>query len=211
VTIRDHYTVISFIPISIFFESRVVFYRDGMYTNTTSMYPNDDKPSLGIEKNASTHSHDGISRLLVNNSDDKGDDSLKNEHLDPSTNNLNNEQISTYEANQTDPGYLGYILLDESRRFGIPHTESILLKGHQYTHTFIVPPGRLGIIIETTIHGPSVHSITEGSPVSDLIFPGDIIISVDDIDTSDMSSGTLTKLMRQRIDTSRQITVLSLR
>jgi hypothetical protein len=72
------------------------------------------------------------------------------------------------------------------------------------------PSGPIGIVVDTSKEGPSVHSLKSHSPMMGLITPGDLIIALDDIDTRNMSAAALTRLMakksRQR---ERKITLFS--
>jgi hypothetical protein len=73
----------------------------------------------------------------------------------------------------------------------------------------IAPPGKLGVVIDTTRDGPNVQLVKEGSPLENQIFPGDRIISVDSVDTTSMSASNVTKIMASKMDATRKITVSS--
>ena len=60
------------------------------------------------------------------------------------------------------------------------------------------PPGPLGIVIETGPDGPQIHSLKPRSQLSGLIFPGDLIIAVDDIDTREMTAATISRLVAKK-------------
>merc|ERR1712071_140101 len=62
----------------------------------------------------------------------------------------------------------------------------------------IAPPGRLGIIVETTPDGPLIYALKHSSPLVGIIKPGDIIIAMDDIDTTTMTAAELTRLMAEK-------------
>lgn len=71
------------------------------------------------------------------------------------------------------------------------------------------PPGPIGIIVDTTKDGPSVHSLKQNSPMTGLINPGDLLIGLDDMDTRGMTAATLTKLMAEKANQrERKITLL---
>ncbi len=72
------------------------------------------------------------------------------------------------------------------------------------------PPGKLGIIIDTSSQGPIIHSVKEGSVLEGLVFAGDLIVALDDEDTSDWSAHNLTRLVASKSKCERKITVLSL-
>ncbi|KAL3930893.1 MAG: hypothetical protein SGBAC_011565 [Bacillariaceae sp.] len=71
------------------------------------------------------------------------------------------------------------------------------------------PPGKLGIIIDTTVEGPVVHQINPGSALEGQLQPGDIILSIDDVDTRAMSASAITDLMIQTAKQYRSLTVVS--
>lgn len=71
------------------------------------------------------------------------------------------------------------------------------------------PPGKLGVVIDTTKNGPVVHQVKAGSPLENLIFQGDKIIEIDGIDTTALSASNVTKIMARRVDESRKIKVKS--
>ena len=72
------------------------------------------------------------------------------------------------------------------------------------------PSGAIGIVVDTTKDGPCVHSLKSTSPMIGLITPGDLILGVDDQDTSRMTAATLTRLMAQKSNQiERKITLQS--
>lgn len=70
------------------------------------------------------------------------------------------------------------------------------------------PPGKLRIVIHSTKDGPAVHTVKPGSSLEGHIFPGDLIISVDDADTRSFSAEQVMKLMTAKSRSERKITVL---
>jgi len=70
------------------------------------------------------------------------------------------------------------------------------------------PPGKLHIVIHTTKDGPAVHSIREGSALEGHLFPEDLIVAVDDIDTTSCTAEEVIKALAARVDSERKITVL---
>jgi len=72
------------------------------------------------------------------------------------------------------------------------------------------PAGPIGVVVDTTKHGPSVHSLKRTSPMLGLINPGDLIVGLDDEDTRGMTAATLTRLMaRKSSQKERKITLLT--
>ena len=72
-----------------------------------------------------------------------------------------------------------------------------------------VPPGKLGVVIDTTTQGPTVYEVKSGSPLENKIQPGERIIAIDDVDTSKMSASAVTKVMTRNMEMQRKITVAS--
>jgi hypothetical protein len=73
------------------------------------------------------------------------------------------------------------------------------------------PPGPIGIVIDTTKDGPSVHSIKSTSPMLGLINPGDLIIALDGEDAYGMTAATLTRTMAKKSrQKERQITLVAM-
>jgi hypothetical protein len=70
------------------------------------------------------------------------------------------------------------------------------------------PPGMLHIVIHSTKDGPAVHTVKEGSCLEGHIFPGDLIISVDNVDTRSYTAEEVMKMMASKNDKERKITVL---
>lgn len=55
-----------------------------------------------------------------------------------------------------------------------------------YTRVVInVPPGRLGIRLIDCIDGPSISAVNDDSPLYQQIFPGDKLLTINEVDVSD--------------------------
>jgi hypothetical protein len=83
------------------------------------------------------------------------------------------------------------------------------LRQNMVSRTVIAPPGKLGIVIDTTLEGPVVHKINPQSPLEGFLFAGDIIVGIDDVDTRAMSASAITALMVRTANTRRKLHVLS--
>jgi PDZ domain len=70
------------------------------------------------------------------------------------------------------------------------------------------PPGKLQIVIHSTKDGPAVHSVKPGSSLEGHIFPGDLIIAVDNVDTRTFKAEEVMKMMASKNGFERKITVL---
>ena len=77
-----------------------------------------------------------------------------------------------------------------------------------YRGEFVAPPGKLGVAVDTLDDVPVVHRIKPGSPLQGILYPKDKIICIDEISTSSMTAGEVTKLMVARMTRPRRITYL---
>lgn len=98
--------------------------------------------------------------------------------------------------------YSGLTMDDEKTPRGVVESEG-------YIRECFAPAGKLGVIIDTTSKGPVVHQVKTGSPLENLIFAGDRIIAIDDIDTRDLSASAVTKIMARKCNEPRVLKVLS--
>jgi len=71
------------------------------------------------------------------------------------------------------------------------------------------PPGKLGVVIDSTSRGPVVHEVKGGSPLEGIVFPGDRIIAIDGEDTKTLPASMVTKIMAAKKDQQRRMTLLS--
>lgn len=75
--------------------------------------------------------------------------------------------------------------------------------------TVFAPAGKLGIIVDTSTEGPVVHGLKDDSPLVGKVVIGDLIVAVDDEDTSGWSAHYLTKLVARKSDSVRKLTLCS--
>lgn len=68
------------------------------------------------------------------------------------------------------------------------------------------PAGKLGVAIDVVDGQPVVWRIKDGSPVDGFLQKGDVIIAIDEIDTSHMSAADVTSVMVRRMRQRRKIT-----
>jgi hypothetical protein len=85
----------------------------------------------------------------------------------------------------------------------------VSVRPNMTSREIMAPPGKLGIVIDTTLEGPVVHKVNPGSALEDKIYPGDIIVAIDDVDTRAMSASAITALMVKTANQERRLTVLS--
>lgn len=82
-------------------------------------------------------------------------------------------------------------------------------RGPMVTRQVHAPPGKLGIVIDTSLEGPIVHKVNENSPLLGKIFQGDIITSINGIDTRAMKASAITTIMVRTAHEPRVLTVAS--
>lgn len=70
------------------------------------------------------------------------------------------------------------------------------------------PPGKLKLVIHSTKDGPAIHTVKKGSSLEGHVFAGDLIISVDNVDTRSHTAEQVMKMMTARTRFERKITVL---
>ena len=63
-------------------------------------------------------------------------------------------------------------------------------------------------MIHSTKDGPAVHTVKDGSSLEGEIYPGDLIISVDNLDTRTCTAEEVMNMMASKGDQERKITVL---
>jgi hypothetical protein len=73
--------------------------------------------------------------------------------------------------------------------------------------TFVAPPGKLGIVIDTSTGKPRVYQVQDVSAIRDQVAIGDIICDIDGVDTRKMSHTEIAALMSANADHSRKFTV----
>eukprot|EP00536_Pseudo-nitzschia_multiseries_P001548 jgi/Psemu1/322120/estExt_fgenesh1_pg.C_190074 len=76
------------------------------------------------------------------------------------------------------------------------------------TRKVLAPAGRLGVVIDTTVRGPVVHKVNQESKLVGKIFPGDVIIAIDDVDTRAMSANDINAVMVRTANQNRILTII---
>ena len=69
------------------------------------------------------------------------------------------------------------------------------------------PPGRLGISIDTTAHGPAIGYIAPKSPLIGLIEVGDIIVAIDREDVTHLDAEDVMDMLSERKDEYRKLII----
>jgi hypothetical protein len=71
----------------------------------------------------------------------------------------------------------------------------------------LAPPGKLGIIIDTTVEGPVVHRVSVGSVMKFKLASGDVITAIDGVKTLGLSAEAISALMSSRAEHERSLTI----
>eukprot|EP00978_Attheya_sp_CCMP212_P031068 scaffold116117_cov52-Attheya_sp.AAC.5 len=169
---------------------------DGAGPSPTPSYDFLDTPNSAIEVGLSPPSRHQGGRKSFDMSDVENKSDLTN----PDT---RSETASAVSAGSGASG------LKSLFSFGAKSPSSTNLDIGKIKRDCYAPPGKLGVVIDTTRSGPVVHAVKAGSSLEGLLFPGDKIIAVDGVDTSEMTASAVTKIMARKMKQERKITVLS--
>jgi len=118
-------------------------------------------------------------------------------------------QISDDIKDLEEGNILGKQLSESDDESVICTANTVALTDGRFQRSCFAPPGKLGVIIDTTKSGPIIHELKASSPLKGLLYKGDRIIAVDDLDVRSMTASTLTRLMARKMDRTRKITVIS--
>jgi hypothetical protein len=72
-----------------------------------------------------------------------------------------------------------------------------------------VPPGKLGITIDTSRGTPVIYSVDPDSPVAGKLNPGDVLLAIDDVETSAMAASAIATLIGAKAAHERRFLVQS--
>jgi len=75
------------------------------------------------------------------------------------------------------------------------------------TRKVIAPPGKLGIVVDSAEAGPTVFKIKDFSPLKGVLFEGDILLAIDDVNTKGMSAAEISAVMAKKGGAKRTLTV----
>ena len=120
---------------------------------------------------------------------------------------VNNDNTSSPSYSERYDGGMDY---DNSTASLSSSTNSSQLStdGSLYMGECFAPPGKLGIALDTINGQPVVHRVREESPLAGVLRRLDVIIGIDDEDTSTMSAADVTMLMAKKMDQRRKITYM---
>ena len=85
---------------------------------------------------------------------------------------------------------------------------SSALKATMEEHDIEAPPGKMGIVIDTTLEGPMIHTVKPGGPMAGKMFAGDIIVKINGEETKAMNSTAINAIMVKTSGSTRYLTVL---
>ena len=93
-----------------------------------------------------------------------------------------------------------------SRFLDLMDKDNVYSQGKKEFYTCEAPPGSLGVGLKT-VHGfPMVSKLKPGSPLAKTLKPNDIIIAIDDVETSRLPASAVTNIMSSRRHSTRKIT-----
>ena len=69
------------------------------------------------------------------------------------------------------------------------------------------PAGRLGVVFKQAAQGHVVHLVRDESPVSNQLQPGDVVMMVGDVDTSEYNHAQMVQLLSSTADRERVLTL----
>lgn len=87
-------------------------------------------------------------------------------------------------------------------------TQQLSTDGSLFMGECYAPPGKVGIAIDTINGQPVIHRVRDDSSMVGVLRRLDIIVGVDDVDTSSMTAAEVTKLMAGKMDKRRKIRFL---
>eukprot|EP00979_Chaetoceros_neogracilis_P004137 scaffold724_cov264-Chaetoceros_neogracile.AAC.11 len=95
-----------------------------------------------------------------------------------------------------------------NRSIGSPESSGSSISANIICRDVFAPPGKLQIIIRSTKDGPAILHVKPRSVLNGQIFAGDLIVSVNDVDTRAYDAEDVMELMAQSSTSDRKITVL---
>ena len=82
------------------------------------------------------------------------------------------------------------------------------ISGNIVCRDCIAPPGKLQIVMHSTNDGPTIHEVRPGSSLKYKVFPGDLLVAVDDVDTRTFTAEAVMDMMIAKSSKHRKLTVL---
>lgn len=193
--------------------------------------PEKTSPALSVISEATTNDDDTVTRTNVNSTSSLENkiggksisyswdiDAYSSDYDPPkseaSADKLNYNPIGEYQSqtrygSQTLESLDTKILSGEGTLSSESSAASKLRKYCLSTKTIIAPRGKLNVTVDTTSEGPVVYKVNDANnALAGKLLPGDIIISINGIDTRSMSSNDMRDLMIQSLDKVKIIKVL---
>ena len=99
-------------------------------------------------------------------------------------------------------------MTDLSDRAAVGGNQALTVGIRGKTRVIKVPPGVLGIEIESRGRGPVIVGLKAGSPLLNLVEIHEVVLKVDEVDTVGYSAPKLGQLLNRRSDRERFLTLL---
>lgn len=100
-------------------------------------------------------------------------------------------------SNRSNIGFENYA--DFSDSYYSNDSEELSVFGQQHIFKVNCPPGHLGLIIQSThVRGPVVKEVKPASPLLGVIIPGDVIIQIGKVITTEMTGHQVKHLIDNR-------------
>ena len=80
--------------------------------------------------------------------------------------------------------------------------------GAMEKHVIKAPAGKMGIVIDTSLEGPMIHSVKADGPMAGKLLPGDIIVKIGEESTRAMNSTAINALMIKTSTAERKLTIM---
>ena len=168
-------------------------------------------PNSQVSGKSATTNESSASRQLINDLVwlEKKIADVRQGSLSSGPPGITNVDSLSYVSDDNEAGYLSVSSSrddDEQQSETTGRNESVM--SSIVCRDCYAPPGKLHIVIHSTKDGPAVHTVKQGSSLEGHIFPGDLIISVDNVDTRSFTAEQVMKMMASRSNKERKITVL---
>ncbi len=169
-----------------------------------------------------------FTRKKSNQLGDDGDEDDDEINITADTDLTESDLNDTFETNDTNHVYYDHHSIASMSTVGLgsiggsprsPHAASksvvsvgegsqISTDGSLLLGQCTAPPGKLGIAIDTLNGQPVVHRVRDESPLAGVLRRLDVIVAIDDEDTSSMTAAEVTMLMAKKLGQKRKISFL---
>lgn len=178
--------------------------------NGTSVHSSSTS-SRSSSSSSSSRSRSTTSSYSTNHSD--GSSSCSSQSL--SMHSRGQISVHTVDSNSTS----GEVVFQQQQKSFNPFGTPAMVSSNADTDTVLTadikrncyaPPGNLGLVVGSSYNGENVvQNIDKGSPLEGILFVGDKIIAVDNIDVRQMSANAVTDFLVQYSNMRRKITFVN--